>query len=265
MEMEFFVPGRGHEVVMVPAQERYEWYRASASKPENLRCASTRRRARALREGLRRRRVQVPVRLVGARGHANRSDFDLKQHTQFSGKDLSYFDEEARRRVPYVIHAAAGADRATLAFLVDSYDGDEVEGETRAVLRLHPRLAPVKAAVFPADAQGRPARRRRRRSSTKLRPHFPVVRPGRARSAAATADRTRSARRASPPTIRRWRTEPSPSATATRTTQERIHESDVLPSCCAASPALDVRAAPAADWPPSEPRTLPVATPRRLA
>jgi glycyl-tRNA synthetase len=87
-------------------------------------------------------------------GIANRTDFDLRQHMQFSGKDLRYFDdqatvEERKRFVPYVIEPSAGADRATLAFLCDAYAEDEVGGETRTVLKLHPRLAPVKAAVFP--------------------------------------------------------------------------------------------------------------------
>src|SRR5579862_7880250 len=83
-------------------------------------------------------------------GIANRGDFDLRQHTQFSGDTLEYFDPQTGERyVPYVIEPAAGADRATLAFLVDAYDEEQVEGETRTVLRLHPRLAPVKAAVLP--------------------------------------------------------------------------------------------------------------------
>jgi glycyl-tRNA synthetase len=83
-------------------------------------------------------------------GIANRTDFDLKQHAEYSGKDLSYYDEETKERfIPYVIEPAAGADRATLAFLVDAYDEEEVEGENRAILRFHPRIAPVKAAVLP--------------------------------------------------------------------------------------------------------------------
>jgi glycyl-tRNA synthetase len=87
-------------------------------------------------------------------GVANRTDFDLRQHMEFSGKDLSYFDDQAtdeaaRRFLPYVIEPSAGADRATLAFLCDAYAEDEVGGEPRTVLRLHPRLAPYKAAVFP--------------------------------------------------------------------------------------------------------------------
>ena len=88
-------------------------------------------------------------------GIANRTDFDLTQHAKFSGQDLSYFDQENDRRyVPYVIEPAAGADRATLAFLLAAYDEQEVENgkggtETRTVLHLHPRLAPIKVAVLP--------------------------------------------------------------------------------------------------------------------
>ena len=105
---------------------------------------------------------------------ANRTDFDLKQHAEYSGKDLSYFNEETRERfVPYVIEPAAGADRATLAFLVDAYDEDEAEGETRVVLRLHPRLAPVKAAVFPLlRKDGQPEKAQQIRGM--LAAHFPV-------------------------------------------------------------------------------------------
>jgi glycyl-tRNA synthetase len=83
-------------------------------------------------------------------GIANRGDFDLTQHAQHSGEKLEYFDQASGERyVPHVIEPAAGADRATLAFLVDAYDEEEIEGDTRTVLRLHPRLAPVKVAVLP--------------------------------------------------------------------------------------------------------------------
>jgi glycyl-tRNA synthetase len=87
-------------------------------------------------------------------GIANRTDFDLRQHMEMSGKDLRYFDDQetdqdARRYLPHVIEPSAGADRGTLAFLCDAYGEDEVGGEPRTVLKLHPRLAPIKAAVFP--------------------------------------------------------------------------------------------------------------------
>jgi glycyl-tRNA synthetase len=83
-------------------------------------------------------------------GIAHRGDYDLTQHQQFSGKDLSYFDEERKERfLPHVIEPSAGADRATLAFLCEAYTEDQVGGEARTVLKFHPRLAPLKAAVFP--------------------------------------------------------------------------------------------------------------------
>jgi glycyl-tRNA synthetase len=88
-------------------------------------------------------------------GIANRTDYDLTQHAKFSGEDLSYFDQENDERyVPYVIEPSAGADRSTLAFLLAAYDEDEaatgdVKVEKRTVLRLDPRLAPIKVAVLP--------------------------------------------------------------------------------------------------------------------
>jgi len=83
-------------------------------------------------------------------GIANRTDFDLKQHSSFSGKSLTYFDEERKTHVvPYVIEPSAGVDRSLLAFLTDAYHVEEVRGEKRVVLRFHPELAPIKIAVLP--------------------------------------------------------------------------------------------------------------------
>jgi glycyl-tRNA synthetase len=88
-------------------------------------------------------------------GIANRTDFDLKTHSEHSGTDLTYFDQEKNERwTPYVIEPAAGLTRAVLAFLLDAYSEDEAPNakgvmEKRTVLRLDKRLAPVKAAVLP--------------------------------------------------------------------------------------------------------------------
>jgi len=83
-------------------------------------------------------------------GIANRTDFDLKAHMDKSGKDLTYFDQEANERfVPHVIEPAAGATRTTFAFLIDAYTEEVVEGDTRVVLKLDPRLAPIKVGVLP--------------------------------------------------------------------------------------------------------------------
>ncbi len=83
-------------------------------------------------------------------GIANRTDFDLRAHTEQSGQDLTYYDQDQDERFfPYVIEPAAGATRTTFAFLIDAYSEEEVRGETRVVLKLDPRLAPVKVAVLP--------------------------------------------------------------------------------------------------------------------
>ena len=86
-------------------------------------------------------------------GVADRTDYDLTQHQNTSGKDLSYFDQEQNARyIPYVIEPSLGVERSFLAFLCDAYDEevvDEAKNDTRVVLRLHPALAPFKAAVLP--------------------------------------------------------------------------------------------------------------------
>jgi glycyl-tRNA synthetase len=83
-------------------------------------------------------------------GIAQRTDYDLKQHAAASGQKLDYFDPQTNERyVPFVIEPAAGVNRSMAAFLLSAYDEDEVGGESRTILRLHPRLAPYKVAVLP--------------------------------------------------------------------------------------------------------------------
>jgi glycyl-tRNA synthetase len=83
-------------------------------------------------------------------GIHNRSDWDLRRHSEYSGKDLSIYEEAAKERfIPWIIETSDGADRATLITLLDAYDEDIVNGEKRVVLRFHPRIAPYKAAVLP--------------------------------------------------------------------------------------------------------------------
>jgi glycyl-tRNA synthetase len=152
MEMEFFVPPdeapRWYEFWR---QARFDWYVALGLRADHLR----------LREhdpdelshyssGTADVEYLFPIGWSELEGIANRGDFDLSAHAQHSGEKLEYFDQQTKERyVPHVIEPAAGADRATLAFLVDAYDEEEVAGEQRTVLKLHPRLAPVKVAVLP--------------------------------------------------------------------------------------------------------------------
>jgi glycyl-tRNA synthetase len=107
-------------------------------------------------------------------GIANRTDYDLTQHAKFSGEDLTYYDQESGTHyVPHVIEPAAGADRATLAFLLAAYDEEEVRGEKRVVLRLDRRLAPYKVAVLPLSRNERLSPLGREVAAM-LRPHFMI-------------------------------------------------------------------------------------------
>ncbi len=152
MEMEFFVPPddaeRWHQHWL---SERREWYLRLGVRSDHLRL-----RAHGADElshyssATSDVEYLFPIGWQELEGVANRGDFDLTQHAKHSGQKLEYVDTASGDRyVPHVIEPAAGADRATLAFLVDAYDEDEIEGESRTVLRLHPLLAPVKVAILP--------------------------------------------------------------------------------------------------------------------
>jgi glycyl-tRNA synthetase len=152
MEIEFFVmPGTDEEWHQRWLDERFAWYPKYGIRKENLRLREHQKDELA---HYAKRTADIeylfPMGWSELEGVANRTDFDLKQHTQFSGKALEYFDEETKQKiVPYVIEPSAGADRATLAFLVDAYQEEEVRSEKRVVLKFHPELAPIKIAVLP--------------------------------------------------------------------------------------------------------------------
>ncbi len=93
---------------------------------------------------------QFPFGWKELEGIAHRGNFDLSQHSKHSGKDLSVFDDDTKESyTPHVIECSVGADRLLLTLLFDAYDEDIIEGEQRVVLRLHPRIAPIKAAFLP--------------------------------------------------------------------------------------------------------------------
>jgi glycyl-tRNA synthetase len=168
MEIEFFcAPADAPAWYDYWVRRRYQWYLDLGISPDRL----------VLREhesdelahyaaGCADVEYRFPFGQSELEGIANRTDFDLRQHMEASGKDLRYFDDQAadpdaRRFLPHVIEPSAGADRATLAFLCDAYSEDEVSGDARTLLSLHPRLAPYKAAVFPlVRKEGMPERAR---------------------------------------------------------------------------------------------------------
>lgn len=152
MEMEFFVPpAEADEWYAFWRKTRFEWFQKLGVKPENLRLrdhdADELAHYAAATADI---EYLFPFGWKELEGVANRTDFDLGRHMEATGKDLRFFDDQSRERyLPYVIEPAVGVDRAVLAFLCEAFDEDEVDGEARGVLRLHPRLAPIKAGIFP--------------------------------------------------------------------------------------------------------------------
>ncbi len=146
MELEYFVkPGEDEKYFDEWVSERMKWYEKIGLKNVRKREQSPEERAHYSKATVD-VEYEFPFGWKEIEGIANRSDFDLKAHAKHSGRDLSYLDEETKERyVPYVIEPSAGVDRIMLALLCDAYteDGD------RVVLKLHPTLAPYKAAVFP--------------------------------------------------------------------------------------------------------------------
>jgi glycyl-tRNA synthetase len=151
MEMEFFcMPDTDAQWYDYWRSARLDWYFKHGIRKENLRLRDHAQDelahyAKACCDV----EYQFPFGWSELEGIANRTDFDLKRHSESSGKSLAYFDEETKQRMfPYVIEPAAGADRATLAFLIDAYSVDK-EDEQRVIMRFHPSLAPIKVAVLP--------------------------------------------------------------------------------------------------------------------
>jgi glycyl-tRNA synthetase len=152
MEIEYFVkPGTDEEHFNKWVEERYKWYKELGISPERLRLRphdpeELAHYAKACIDI----EYYFPMGWSELEGIANRTDYDLKRHAEYSGSKLEYFDHEINEHyVPYVVEPSAGADRATLAFLVDAYHEEPDKDETRVVLRFHPEIAPVKVAVLP--------------------------------------------------------------------------------------------------------------------
>jgi glycyl-tRNA synthetase len=160
MEMEFFVePGTDEEWHQYWMKERMSWYTGLGIREENLRFFEhPLEKLSHYSKGT--TDIEYRFGFQGSEwgeleGIANRTDFDLSTHSKASGHDLSYFNQATNERyTPYVIEPAAGLTRSFMAFLVDAYTEDEAPNakggvDVRTVLRLDPRLAPVKAAVLP--------------------------------------------------------------------------------------------------------------------
>ena len=176
MEIEYFVmPGTDEAWYEKWIKERFDWYLRYGVRPEKLRIEPH------SKDELAHYAVACvdieyafPFGWKELEGIANRTDYDLKQHAEYSGKRLEFFDDQTHEKiVPYVIEPSGGVDRAVLVFLVDAYDEEIVRGEERVVLRLHPKLAPIKTSILPlVKRDGMPEKARQ--IEQMLRPHFNV-------------------------------------------------------------------------------------------
>ena len=181
MEMQYFVkPGTDEKWFEYWREQRLHWFTNLGMRKEKLRFQ--RHEGKHLAHYAKDAydiEYEFPFGWGEIEGIHNRTDYDLSRHEQFSGKSLKYFDDEAKEKfIPYIIETSAGASRSLMAFLIDSYAEEEAptadgKAETRVVLKLHPRLAPTKMAVFPlVNRDGMPEIARKIEND--LRPHFRV-------------------------------------------------------------------------------------------
>lgn len=181
MEMQYFVrPGTDMQWFEYWCEQRMQWFVELGMRKEKLRWHK--HEAHALAHYAKDAydiEYEFPFDWGEIEGVHNRTDFDLSRHEEFSGKSLKYFDDETKEKyTPFIIETSAGTSRSFMAFLVDAYAEEEAptadgKMETRVVLKLHPRLAPTKAAIFPlVNRDGMPEIARKIEND--LRPHLRV-------------------------------------------------------------------------------------------
>ena len=156
MEMEFFVPpAEAEEWYRYWIDARLGWYLRYGLRRSNLRVREHGPEERShYSQGTSDIEYDYPIGWSELEGVANRGDFDLTRHAEFSGTTLEWVGPEGSERyVPWVIEPAVSIERIFVAMMVDAYDEEEVAGRERTVLRLHPAIAPVKAAILPLIAK----------------------------------------------------------------------------------------------------------------
>ena len=182
MELEYFCrPEQGLELLEYWKEERLKFYENIGIRRDRLHVKKVSDEERAFySRGTYDIEYEFPFGVQELEGVAYRTDFDLTQHIKASGKPLDYFDEETKERfVPHVVEPSAGVDRTVLALICDAYAEDEAPDdkgkmETRIVLRFHPRIAPVKVAVFPLLKNKEALVAKAREVQQLLRPHMNV-------------------------------------------------------------------------------------------
>src|SRR5213594_1573400 len=151
MEMEYFVPpDEGEKWYRYWIDERLNWYLLYGLRQSKLRVREHGPEERShYSQGTSDIEYEYPIGWSELEGIANRGDFDLTQHTEYSSTKLEYVGQDGERYVPYVIEPAVSIERIMVALLVDAYDEEVVGERERTVLRLHPKMAPVTAAILP--------------------------------------------------------------------------------------------------------------------
>ena len=182
MELEYFCrPEQGMELLEYWKEERLKFYENIGIPRSRLHVLTVPDDDRAFySKGTYDIEYDFPFGLQELEGVAYRTDYDLSQHQKASGKSLEYFDEETKQRfVPHVVEPSAGVDRTVLALICEAYSEDQAPDEkgkmeTRIVLRFHPRMAPIKCAVFPLLKNKEPLVAKAKEIVSLLRPHMTV-------------------------------------------------------------------------------------------
>jgi len=182
MELEYFCrPEQGMDLLAYWLKERIKFYEEIGISRKRLHILDVPEKERAFySKGTFDIEYEFPFGRQELEGVAYRTDYDLQQHIKASGKQLDYFDEESKERfVPHVVEPSAGVDRTVLALICDAYDEDSAPDEkgkmeTRIVMRFHPRIAPIKCAIFPLLRNKEPLVAKAREVQALLRPHMNV-------------------------------------------------------------------------------------------
>ena len=180
MELEYFCrPEQGMELLEYWKEERLKFYENIGIPRDKLHVLTVPDADRAFySKGTYDIEYEFPFGMQELEGVAYRTDYDLKQHQEASGKPLDYFDEETKERfIPHVVEPSAGVDRTVLALLCNAYDEETVtdekgKSETRIVMRFHPRIAPIKVGVFPLLKNNPQLVAKAREIQAALRPHM---------------------------------------------------------------------------------------------
>ncbi len=176
MEMQYFIhPKEDDKWIEYWKEERLKWYHSLGIKKENLRFHQHDKKELAFYAKVAFDiEYNFPFGWKEIEGIHNRTDYDLSRHTQASGKDLSYYNDQTKERyIPYIIETSAGVDRSLLVCLLDAYHEEVVKDEERTVLRFDPKIAPIKAGVYPLVKRDNMPEIAKKIEDL-LRPHFKV-------------------------------------------------------------------------------------------